>query len=158
HGLSLWLSGGAVLLGLLANWPAELWAGRFRRDPRGRVFAVVPARVLLGFFLGMGAFRLPPPTPPTPASRNGTLAVRHALPVWITVYLGLLPSFLMQLRWLPPSPPKDWGGALALGIFIPKCCDIGAYFTGRFLGRHKMAPVLSPKKTWEGVLGGLLLS
>src|SRR5262249_31722091 len=42
-----------------------------------------------------------------------------------------------------------------LAIFVPKVCDIGAYFTGRFLGRHKMAPVLSPKKTWEGAAGGL---
>ena len=33
---------------------------------------------------------------------------------------------------------------------MPKCCDIGAYFTGRLLGRHRMTPVLSPKKTWEG--------
>lgn len=33
--------------------------------------------------------------------------------------------------------------------------DSGAYYTGRAFGRHKMAPVLSPKKTWEGALGGL---
>src|SRR5262249_50867561 len=44
---------------------------------------------------------------------------------------------------------------LALTIFVPKCCDIGAYFTGRFLGKHRMTPVLSPKKTWEGAAGGL---
>jgi phosphatidate cytidylyltransferase len=34
--------------------------------------------------------------------------------------------------------------------------DTGAYFTGRLLGRHKMAPVLSPKKTWEGAAGGMV--
>jgi phosphatidate cytidylyltransferase len=45
---------------------------------------------------------------------------------------------------------------LALAIFVPKCTDIGAYFTGRFLGRHPLAPVLSPKKTWEGAAGGFL--
>ena len=39
---------------------------------------------------------------------------------------------------------------------MPKCCDIGAYFTGRLLGRHRMTPVLSPKKTWEGAAGGLV--
>lgn len=34
-------------------------------------------------------------------------------------------------------------------------CDSGAYFTGRFLGRHKLVPEISPKKTWEGAVGGL---
>jgi phosphatidate cytidylyltransferase len=45
-----------------------------------------------------------------------------------------------------------------LAIFVPKCGDIGAYFTGRALGRHRMAPTLSPKKTWEGVAGGVTAS
>lgn len=34
--------------------------------------------------------------------------------------------------------------------------DTAAYFAGKYLGRHKMAPRLSPKKTWEGAIGGLL--
>ncbi len=33
---------------------------------------------------------------------------------------------------------------------------MGAYFAGRFLGRTQMAPILSPKKTWEGFMGGML--
>ena len=45
-----------------------------------------------------------------------------------------------------------------LAIFVPKCCDIGAYFTGRLFGKHRMAPVLSPKKTWEGFAGGVVAS
>ncbi len=36
--------------------------------------------------------------------------------------------------------------------------DTGAYFTGLYLGRHKLSPVISPKKTWEGFAGGLLFS
>ncbi|MCL1823468.1 MAG: phosphatidate cytidylyltransferase [Oscillospiraceae bacterium] len=36
--------------------------------------------------------------------------------------------------------------------------DAGAYFTGTFFGRHKMAPTISPKKSWEGFAGGLLCS
>jgi phosphatidate cytidylyltransferase len=36
--------------------------------------------------------------------------------------------------------------------------DTGAYFAGRFLGKVPLAPRVSPKKTWEGVIGGLLVS
>lgn len=36
--------------------------------------------------------------------------------------------------------------------------DGGAYFVGTFLGKHKMAPKISPKKTWEGFIGGLIIS
>lgn len=36
--------------------------------------------------------------------------------------------------------------------------DTGAYFTGYFIGKHKMAPVISPKKTWEGFFGGWIIS
>jgi phosphatidate cytidylyltransferase len=36
-----------------------------------------------------------------------------------------------------------------------KCTDIGAYFTGSAIGRHKLIPWLSPGKSWEGLFGGL---
>ena len=36
--------------------------------------------------------------------------------------------------------------------------DTGAYFTGVAIGRHKMAPVISPKKSWEGLIGGIISS
>lgn len=36
--------------------------------------------------------------------------------------------------------------------------DTGAYFTGVLLGKHKMAPIISPKKTWEGFVGGMFFS
>jgi phosphatidate cytidylyltransferase len=37
-------------------------------------------------------------------------------------------------------------------------CDAAAYFAGRFLGKHKLAPQISPKKTWEGAIGGTLFA
>jgi phosphatidate cytidylyltransferase len=44
---------------------------------------------------------------------------------------------------------------ILLAVLIVACADIGAYFFGRAFGRHKLAPVVSPGKSWEGVFGGL---
>lgn len=160
HGLSIWLGGFSVLLVLLANWPAHRWPGVFGGDPWSVVLGAFAAVVLLAFLVEMALFRPTAPVAESSSASNGGVVLRLALLVWMTAYLGLLPSFLMQLRWLDAGAetPRDARAALALAIFIPKCCDIGAYFTGRLLGRHPMAPVLSPKKTWEGLMGGLLLS
>jgi len=45
--------------------------------------------------------------------------------------------------------------ALVYVLTITWISDSGAYFAGTFFGKHKMAPVVSPKKTWEGLAGGL---
>jgi phosphatidate cytidylyltransferase len=151
HGLPAWLNGGAVLLVLLANWPAQLWPEHFGHDPWLLIVSTFALVVLLAFLVEMARFR-------PDQSAEGSVVIRMALLVWMTAYLGLLPSFLAQLRWPASSAAYNPAAALALTIFVPKCCDIGAYFTGRLLGRHPMTPVLSPKKTWEGLAGGLVLS
>ncbi len=68
------------------------------------------------------------------------------------IYLGFMFGFLIAIR--------RWESAwvVAAIIVITKCCDIGAYFTGRAIGRHKLIPWLSPGKTWEGLAGGVALS
>ena len=43
-------------------------------------------------------------------------------------------------------------------ILIVSASDTGAYFSGSFLGKNKMSPKISPKKTWEGFFGGFLFS
>ena len=43
-------------------------------------------------------------------------------------------------------------------VTVSKFCDMGALLTGLAIGRHKMAPNISPKKTWEGAVGGVLTS
>ncbi len=145
RGLPWWRCAVSVMAIVLANWPARVWPELFGGDPWYLVVLVFAVVVLLAFLVEMATFR--------PSEEPGGAVLRLALLVWITAYLGLLPSFLVQLRWLDRG-----AAALALAIFIPKCCDIGAYFSGRLFGRHPMSPTLSPKKTWEGLAGGLILS
>ena len=45
-----------------------------------------------------------------------------------------------------------------LAIVMPWMCDMGAYFIGTFFGRHKLCPTISPKKTVEGLVGGIVVS
>jgi phosphatidate cytidylyltransferase len=106
------------------------------------------AIVLAAFLVEMARFTAP-----------GGSIERIAIAVWVVAYLGVLPSFLVQLQLgRADADPVHGAVALALAIFVPKGCDIGAYFTGRFLGKHRMTPVLSPKKTWEGAIGGLIFA
>jgi phosphatidate cytidylyltransferase len=48
--------------------------------------------------------------------------------------------------------------ALVSMIAIVKSSDIGQYTAGRLFGKHKLAPMVSPGKTWEGVFGGVLFA
>ena len=68
------------------------------------------------------------------------------------VYLGLLPQFLLRVRMWAPSGAA-W--LLLYAIIVVKVCDIGAFFTGRSFGKHKLIEWLSPKKTIEGLMGGI---
>ena len=66
------------------------------------------------------------------------------------LYLGVLASFLMSIRVRFGLWP------LVMTLFVVKSADIGAYTLGRACGRHKLAPRISPGKTWEGMLGAVL--
>lgn len=51
---------------------------------------------------------------------------------------------------------RDGPDRVVTFIAVTVASDIGGYFAGQFLGRHKMAPAISPKKTWEGFSGSAL--
>lgn len=90
--------------------------------------------------------------------RPGEVMERLGLTVLGLAYVGLLLSFVAQMRLLGPEGGRlgSWGvAALASLVITVKMCDIGAYTFGRLFGRHKMSPVLSPGKTWEGAVGGI---
>jgi phosphatidate cytidylyltransferase len=142
-----WLCCTGIAALVAANWAAHVPpTATLGVDPWTWVGGVFTAFVLSVFVVEMSTFREP-----------GESVQRMALAVWLAAYLGVLPSFLAQLRWLGTGTERGTM-ALALAIFVPKCCDIGAYCTGRLIGRHRMTPVLSPKKTWEGAAGGTVLA
>jgi len=69
------------------------------------------------------------------------------------LYVSWFFSFLIKIRYLPSGE-----GYLAAIILITKSTDIGAYLIGSRLGRHALIPRISPKKSVEGAIGGLLFS
>jgi phosphatidate cytidylyltransferase len=71
---------------------------------------------------------------------------------WVCGVLVLVPVFVALLDLYSLSPQF-----LLLSLLIVWAADMGAYFVGKQFGRVKLAPSISPGKTWEGVFGGLLM-
>jgi phosphatidate cytidylyltransferase len=85
-------------------------------------------------------------------------APRRAAP-WSAALAGLLalaPAWVALVRLRIDVPRgEQW---LLFALCLVWAADVGAYFAGRSFGRVRLAPQVSPGKTWEGVLGGLLLA
>jgi len=128
----------AVTLGALAlNGAACLAAG-------GRDDLLLSMAALIVAALAVTALaRAEPP--------DGLEELRSSLMAF--AYLGLFPATLVALR----VRPDGWALVVAL-LVSTKAADIGAYFTGRLIGRRKLIPWISPNKTVEGLAGGLTLS
>ena len=68
---------------------------------------------------------------------------------WCLLYCGALPATLVLTRDVDAG--REW---VYLGLLSTFAVDTGAYTTGKVIGRHRMAPRISPGKTWEGAVGG----
>jgi phosphatidate cytidylyltransferase len=90
---------------------------------------------------------------------GGAVALRGGPAVWprwpaaLRLLLGLL---LLWAGWLALAQARSVSINFVLSVLcIVWVADIGAYFAGRNFGKRKLAPSISPGKTWEGVMGGL---
>jgi phosphatidate cytidylyltransferase len=77
-----------------------------------------------------------------------------AVTVFGMTYVGLVAAHYSLLHAMDPLG----AGLVTMTLAAVALSDTGAYFAGKNFGRHKMAPRVSPKKTWEGSIGGLLLA
>lgn len=68
-------------------------------------------------------------------------------------YISWFFSFIIRLKYLPHG-----AYLVAFLLLVTKAGDMGAYFIGRFAGRHSLIPRISPNKTVEGTIGGFLAS
>lgn len=91
---------------------------------------------------------------------GGALALRRGVAGWPALPRALrwgLGLVLLALAWLALAQARAQGLAFILSVFcLVWVADIGAYFSGRRFGRRKLAPTVSPGKSWEGAVGGAL--
>jgi phosphatidate cytidylyltransferase len=133
----------AQAVGVLVSAVASLAVYFFPHDPRvlATVLVAVPAFGPLFTLARLGAID-------TAALRICAMGFG---PLFVAVPLTLLA--LMRVVW-----PAAGSGLVLLSLGLAWLADTGAYFAGRFLGRRKLYEAVSPKKTVEGAIGGLLSS
>lgn len=172
-----WLCNGAITTGILVifTWFAAREVIRMARSLGYQPFGTISQIFAVGLVFGPWiSFNLPR-THPLHDQSLGMLGLSLALAVaffmqatrwhtekaiinvattlFVIFYTGALAGYLVKLR-------MELGAvsgvvAVLYSVFIVKMTDTGAYFIGRLTGRHKLIEWLSPKKTWEGFVGGL---
>ena len=136
---------GYILWGILGTWLLGIVAqliGWYEVDPAGLIGAMLVSLGLLLALLVWYVFWLRARIPDVGVSFFGA------------AYTGLLLCGLIVIR---VSLPEPWGGIVVLLLFLSVWAnDAFAYLVGSKIGRHKLAPRTSPKKSWEGFFAGLV--
>ena len=84
--------------------------------------------------------------------REGAI-VSIASTVFVVVYVGVMGSYILAMR----GAPDGFRIVLTFGLMVV-LNDAGSWAVGRTWGRHAMAPQISPTKTWEGAIGGAVVT
>jgi len=138
-----------ITLLMLTPWlSAAGWLGRGAIEVEGLYWQAV---CLIAAFIGAGVLTV------IRTDTNG--ALRDMGGTLLSVFfLGFLGSFAVQLRCGCDAPQQEGAWLLLIVVLVTKASDIGAFFVGSAIGRHKLIPRISPAKTVEGMFGGLLAS
>ena len=140
HAGILLVFGSATVPVLWRDYPDDCPLGKL-----GWPLSALAAALVLAFIGEMLRYREP-----------GQSIVPLSLSFMAIGYVGLLSTFFVALRL---HGGNQWGMvALVSLIAVVKMGDTGAYTLGQLAGRHKLAPTLSPGKTVEGAVGGILAS
>jgi phosphatidate cytidylyltransferase len=90
---------------------------------------------------------------------GGSPFINLSLSIFSLAYLAVPLSCMLSVTYFFSSQSMQDGRCwIFYLLLVTKMTDTGAYFIGRAFGHQKMAPIISPKKTWEGAIGGLVVS
>jgi phosphatidate cytidylyltransferase len=139
------------------TWPTHLFTGVFfltlavSAGGEAPLLSTAKFLVMLGFAAAVVPFIFLTRAMRSEDLRSGYPAA--AASVFAFTYIALPMGMLVQLR-------QQWAGAFYLLylLLVVWAGDIFAYFVGKSIGRHLMAPRISPKKTWEGAAASLIAS
>lgn len=74
-------------------------------------------------------------------------------------YVPFMFHFVIEIFFLRDATNPNQGLMLVIWLVaVTKFCDVGALLVGTAIGRHKMSPTISPKKSWEGLVGGVVIA
>lgn len=85
--------------------------------------------------------------------------VNLAITIFGLAYLALPLGLILKINYFFPTESSQHGQAwLYYLLFVTKITDTGGFFVGKYMGKHKLAEQISPKKTVEGAIGGLIFA
>ena len=119
----------------------------FRQEKRLELSYDFDILILLVFALGVFIRQFP-------QKHNPAGIETMAVTLFGLIYVAWLGNFITRINFADPNGRYF----VMLLVVVTKFTDMGAYLIGSSLGRHKMIPRISPKKTWEGTVGGILFA